>query len=371
VKTNKVPTLYFITYRISTALTGGEFCSRLLLSGAQNAGFKVETWEGIRYNSLVKRIFLINLLFLYKALFIPPKSFLLLDLDFHARYVFALLWARHVKKAKIVGLLYHYNYWDKNNPVSRMLHLGIEALVSKRCDYLITISKFSAENFRALSGRNVPVFIQTPFFRNPRPRPAALARFNHAAPRLLFVGSVERRKNVINTIKAVALLSGDFAFDIVGFWPSAGYLAKVRAAIRSMALENRVILHGKIDGDQLCDKYSSATMFILVSRMEGYGMVYAEAMAFGLPIVATTRGAVPELVEEGTNGFLCDPEKIVQIAEAIQKLNNREIWERISANNLKKAETFKTSRQFESEGGELFKRIIFGSEHPRAANNLP
>ena len=367
----RMPKLYFITYRISKAFTGGELCSRLLLKGAQAAGYKIGNWEGIKYHSLVKHSFLMNLIYLYRTLSIFPDSFLLLDMDFHARYVLALLWARHIKKIPIIGLLYHYNYWDKTNFFSRKIHLMMETFVSKRCDYLITISKFSAGNFRTLSHRDIPMFILTPFSRDAREHPTRVAQFDPAKPRLLLIGSVERRKNIINTIKAFAMLEENYSFDIVGFWPSANYLQEVRATIRSLGLERRVILHGKIESEQLREKYSSATAFILVSRMEGYGMVFAEAMAFGLPIVATTRGAVPEVVEEGTNGLLCDPDNVGQIAEAIRKIHKKEIWQTISDNNLSKAQMFKTGSQFEIESRELFGKILVCAAPPAAANILP
>ena len=86
-------------------------------------------------------------------------------------------------------------------------------------------------------------------------------------------------------------------------------------------------------------------------------MVYGEAMRYGLPIIGTTRGAVPELVEDGINGFLCDPDDIGGIAAAIGKLNNREVWERISRANLRKYESLADRDQFIRRSTEIFQRI--------------
>jgi glycosyltransferase involved in cell wall biosynthesis len=350
--------LYFISHRISKVFTGGEFCSQLLLNGALKAGLRVECWEGDSYGSLKKNIVAMNIVYLFKTFAMESHSYLLLDMDFHVRYMPALLWARHIKKAKIVGLLFHYTYWDKYSFLSRTIHFVIERWVSKKCDFLITISKFAANNFRSLSLQDIPVFINTPFSREAEDFPKEIARFDPDCQRLLFVGSIERRKNVINIIKALPLLKSNVFLDIVGFFPSNDYLNSVNATIQSFGLEKNVILHGKISTDELLMKYSAATAFILVSRMEGYGMVYAEAMEFGLPIVATTRGAVPELVEDGVNGFLCDPDNVAQITDAINKLGNKETWERISANNLAKAKTLKSRSQFENESCEIFKNIL-------------
>ncbi|MBN2189428.1 MAG: glycosyltransferase family 4 protein, partial [Chitinispirillaceae bacterium] len=335
--------LYFITHRLSNALTGGEMCSQLLLQGAAKAGLQVCCWEGDRYGFLKKNVPVMNVIYLVKAFSMDKNALVLLDMDFHVRYILAVLYARFVKKAKILGLLYHYNYWDKYSSASRTIHYVIERWVSRQCDYCITISTFAKDNFRALTGKEIPAFILTPFSRDSEAFPAETARFSPGGHRLLLVGSIERRKNIVNVIKAAALLKTPFTFDIVGFFTSREYVRVVTKTIGSLGLNGSVILHGKISKEALEKMYSAATVFILVSCMEGYGMVYAEAMRFGLPLVATTRGAVPELVEDGTNGFLCDPDDVVQIADAISRLGDRETWERISSNNLLKSKTLKSS----------------------------
>jgi glycosyltransferase involved in cell wall biosynthesis len=67
---------------------------------------------------------------------------------------------------------------------------------------------------------------------------------------------------------------------------------------------------------------------------------------------------VPELVEDGINGFLCDPDNIVQIAAAINRLGDRETWERISSNNLIKSKTLKSRSQCINDSYEIIKNIL-------------
>lgn len=353
-----MPKLYFITNRISKIFTGGEMCNRLLLSGAQKAGFEVEYWEGQKYGPMVKNVLLMNCIYLYKALFMQRNSFLMLDTDFHLRYTAALIWAKCIVKAKVIGVLYNYNYWDKSTIFSKRIHFIVERFVSRQFDYLITISRFSADNFRSLSKRHIPVFIITPYSKESSDISNKAATYSTDCQRLLCVGSIERRKNVLNCVKAMALLKIPFTCDIVGYQHSIKYLSMVSDYIRSNRLENRIFIRGILEREKLLEKYCTSTAFILVSLMEGYGMVYAEAMGFGLPIIGTTRGAVPELVEDGVNGYLCDPDNISEIAEAINKLGDRETWERISTNNLKKSMTLKNRPQFEIDSCETFKKIL-------------
>lgn len=350
--------LYFISHRFSNTYTGGEFYNSILLKGAAKAGFQVECWEGDKYGFLKKHIVIMNCIYLVKALFMCMDSYLLLDMDFHARYILALLWARYIKKAKIIVMLHHYNYVDKNNYLSRNIHFVLEKYVSNRCDMVITNSNFSIEHFRSIARKDTPFFIHPPFTCNRNEIPKERVHFDPDCQRLLIVGSIERRKNIVATIKSFALLTRPFTCDIIGFRPSKQYFYEVKEIIRVLSFEKNVFMHGNLSRYELLKKYSEATIFILVSRMEGYGMAYAEAMTFGLPIIGTTRGAVPELVEEGINGFLCDPDDIEQIAAAIEKLGNRETWESLSMNNLKKSKEFKSKAQFESDSCELFRKIL-------------
>jgi glycosyltransferase involved in cell wall biosynthesis len=66
--------------------------------------------------------------------------------------------------------------------------------------------------------------------------------------------------------------------------------------------------------------YQQADLFVLPSRRESFGLVLAEAMACGLAVVATTAGAIPEVVEDGTTGLLVRPDEAQALAEAVISL---------------------------------------------------
>jgi glycosyltransferase involved in cell wall biosynthesis len=70
----------------------------------------------------------------------------------------------------------------------------------------------------------------------------------------------------------------------------------------------------------LAVEYRSAHCFCLPTVQEGFGLVFAEAMAAGLPVVACRAAAVPEIVEDGRTGFLVNPRSPVELATALEKL---------------------------------------------------
>ena len=89
--------------------------------------------------------------------------------------------------------------------------------------------------------------------------------------------------------------------------------------ISSAGLDDRITLAGEKPPEAVRDAYRAADLFVLPSFYEGYGMVYAEAMAHGLPIIATRAGAIPETVPPGA-GLLVPPGNPVALAQALRRV---------------------------------------------------
>jgi glycosyltransferase involved in cell wall biosynthesis len=117
---------------------------------------------------------------------------------------------------------------------------------------------------------------------------------------LLSVGSIIRRKAYDTLVRALALLQDrHWRLTIVGpAGRDAGASAALEAALRDTGLAERVSLHGPASTGELADLYAAADLFVMASLYEGYGMVLAEALAHGLPIVCTTGGAAAETVPD-------------------------------------------------------------------------
>lgn len=105
--------------------------------------------------------------------------------------------------------------------------------------------------------------------------------------------------------------------DIVGSGP---LLEKFRAMAHELGIGDHVQFPGFVEYDEMPQRYSAADLFILPSRRESFGLVLAEAMAAGLPVVATQVGAIPELVQHGETGMLIPPEDPAALAAAVNYL---------------------------------------------------
>jgi glycosyltransferase involved in cell wall biosynthesis len=153
-------------------------------------------------------------------------------------------------------------------------------------------------------------------------RPAVAARRPRTGPlRLLAVGSVTPRKGHLVLIEALSRLAGeDWRLTCIGsLTRDPPTVAALRRAIQRYRLGARVNLAGEWPPARLGEAYAEADIFILPSFYEGYGMAYAEAMAHGLPIVATQAGAIPETVPESA-GLLVPPGDPAALAAALRRL---------------------------------------------------
>jgi glycosyltransferase involved in cell wall biosynthesis len=94
---------------------------------------------------------------------------------------------------------------------------------------------------------------------------------------------------------------------------------EMRRLARDLGLDGRITFTGALDDRQLEQEYRQADLFVSPTRFEGYGMVAAEALAHGLPIVATRTGAMPELIspQAGTLVYPDDPEVLRAALEGL------------------------------------------------------
>lgn len=96
-------------------------------------------------------------------------------------------------------------------------------------------------------------------------------------------------------------------------------------AIAQHGVAQRVFLHGELDAAALQARYMQADAFVLPSLHEGYGMALAEALSYGLPVISTTAGAIPETVPADA-GALVPPGNMVALRNALARLCDEPDW---------------------------------------------
>jgi len=203
-----------------------------------------------------------------------------------------------------------------------------------RSDRLVVVSGHGRE---VLLGKGVPagrVAVVPPGFDGLEPCPEE--PHDGGASRVLCVAQWIPRKGVLDLVRAWKTEDRSGAvLDLVGETDAdAGYAAKVREAASE---DPSILVRGPVDDATLAGLYASADVFALPSRYEGYGIVYAEALSFGLPVVACAVGPVPEVVG-GEAALLVLPGDTDALSGALGRLlSDAGLREKMSAAALRRA----------------------------------
>jgi glycosyltransferase involved in cell wall biosynthesis len=138
---------------------------------------------------------------------------------------------------------------------------------------------------------------------------------------LLAVGTVVPRKGYDVLVAALARLKDlPWRLTIAGDCERSPETARrLRTDIADLALADRITFCGAVAPRELDQLYTSADLFVLASRFEGYGMAYAEAIAHGLPVIGTTAGAIPETIPAEA-GLLVPADDVAALAAALRCL---------------------------------------------------
>ena len=193
----------------------------------------------------------------------------------------------------------------------------------ERADLVVVTSRYSADVAQREYGVPLERLAVVPepidlevwddqFWRAPR-RP-------RNAPVVLSVARMYPRKRLSDLLHAAAILRArvpGIQVRIVGRGPEWEALVRLHAAL---GLGDSVVLLGDLTRERLAEEYVNASVFCLPSVQEGFGIVFLEAMAAELPVVACRIAAVPEVVLDATTGLLVGPRDPGALAEALERL---------------------------------------------------
>jgi glycosyltransferase involved in cell wall biosynthesis len=230
--------------------------------------------------------------------------------------------------------------------------LGVQAaferLAVQRADVVVATSRYSGEQIVQAYG--VPpgkiVIVSEPIDLATW---TSVAQDERAAaaepPAVLTVAHMYPRKNLGTLLRAYACLRAagvPFQGWVVGDGPCRQAWERLRDRL---GLRERVVFLGTIPRRELVRRYRAASVFCLPSRQEGFGIVFLEAMASGLPIVAARAAAVPETVPEGEVGFLAEPDDSAALAEALGRLLGDPVLRRdLGAAGRRRVEQYRADR---------------------------
>ena len=184
-------------------------------------------------------------------------------------------------------------------------------------DNLIVISPYLQETLsRQLRGERWSI-------ENPVAEDLFRVRRGGHAGNILYVGRLSRLKNVEGVLRSFAKLIArhpEARLTIAGRAESPAYLALLQRYVAENGLGHAVRFPGNLDRASLLQELARSACLVLLSRQETAPMVVEEAMAAGVPVVASRICGIPYLVEEGSPGFLVDPDDEEGVASRLGSL---------------------------------------------------
>ena len=158
---------------------------------------------------------------------------------------------------------------------------------------------------------------------------------------IIFVGRLSIEKGAMYLIKAMGIIkekNPELRLLLVGYGSEEKKLMKL---VKDMGLRHNVDFIGMKKNKEVFEYMAASDVFVLPSLYEGFPNALLEAMASGLPIVASKVRGIPEIIEESENGFLVEPKDSNGIAEKILYLfDNSELKKRICLNNKEKVKNY-------------------------------
>lgn len=213
-------------------------------------------------------------------------------------------------------------YEDESGPLARRLIRGtlahaalVIALSEQWRERLLRICP--AANVEVLP--NAVVLPEKPVSRDTRER----------EPVLLFLGHLLRDKGVYDLVTAFAQVAGRFPRSrlVLG---GIGNIEEVARLARGLGIAERVACPGWLGPEQKSAALANSTLFLLPSYAEGMPMALLEAMSWGLPVIATPVGGIPQVVTSELNGLLVTPGDVAALAATIARvLEDAELRERL------------------------------------------
>ncbi len=164
-------------------------------------------------------------------------------------------------------------------------------------------------------------------------------KLNKDSIQISFIGALHKNKGIYILSELANILSKKnipFKMNIVGEWENSIDKQAISQYIKSQKLYSKIIFHGLKHGDDKWNILANTDLYLFPSYNEGQPISIIEAMAFGIPVIASKVGAIPDTIKNNENGFIIEEQDAKLYAEKIIFIiENPELFNKFSAQNLK------------------------------------
>lgn len=265
------------------------------------------------------------------------------------RYPLSHLWASDAEKIKRKQL--EYELYNKSKAVVTFSEYARQSIIR---DYGIEEGKVSV----VYAGNN---FNKMPDSEGK----------NYSNKTILFVGRDFYRKGGSTLIKAFRIVKSkikDAKLIIAGSEPRADTPNRIKTLYDffgkkendlKILNEEGIIVKGNLPHKELADLFREASIFVMPSVQENFGLVFLEAMSYKTPCIGTRVDAIPEIIDEGVTGCLVEPNNHEELAERIIRLmEDEDLMKKMGTNGRKRVEKYFTWDHVVERMTDVFNKVI-------------
>jgi len=247
-------------------------------------------------------------------------------------------------KTKIIVTAHTNNYlfqYRRFGKISKRLLAPLEKWTYQIADRILSVSSYVKKNL--ISDYQIPSFkfLLIPNGVNSDTFHPVSHDFQDKKT-ILYVGRLYKGKGLEYLIDAVERLVPDHPSVCLWVAGQGVYIKKIKAFIQDRLIRQHIIFLGWKDSDALNQLYNKATVYVMPSIVEGFGMTLLEAMACGCPVIATDSGGAVDIIRHNDNGLLVSYGNTAQMAASIGSLiTNETRKQRLIQNGLATIQNFK------------------------------
>lgn len=238
---------------------------------------------------------------------------------------------RHIKRrhsSPLVTIVHQVLCRQPLTRIRQMVYRAVEQRYFKSVDGFIFNSDTTRANVETLVGRQYPAVVASPGGDRLGCLTAETdidTRSCRKGPlQLITVGNITPNKGILPLLEGLSRLPSEiWRLELVGsLTMDRIYVSRIKSLIARLGLEGRIEMPGPLDGEKLAEKLKSSHVFVLPFSYEGFGIACLEAMAWGLPVVGSSRGALKEYIQDGINGMLIQPGDVEALTRQVWTLHH-------------------------------------------------
>ena len=235
-------------------------------------------------------------------------------------HLLPLAWiASRLARSPLILICHGIEAWQ---PTSRWI---VNRLV-KKIDYVISVSAITQERFQTWAKATpkavfiLPNSVDMARFKPQGKNSELVDRYNLRDKVVLMTfGRLERSKGIDEILEILPNIARDIPNIVYMIVGGGADLDRLQKKANALSVDDRVIFAGRIEETEKVDYYNLADVFVMPGRGEGFGIVYLEAMACGVPVVGSVLDGSKEALLDGRLGVLVNPLDLSSVEQGIRK----------------------------------------------------